>query len=52
MKIKCQICEKVDETYPNSPMHILKLCEEHLKWYHNKQANNDRKNVPLNLWWN
>ena len=29
MKNKCQICGTVEETYPDSPNHILKLCNKH-----------------------
>ena len=51
MKKKCKICGKVEETYPNSPSHILGLCEKHLEWFRQEKAKQE-KGEPhdLPLW--
>jgi hypothetical protein len=47
MKIKCGICGKVETTYCYSPNHILKLCDEHWKWFKDKKAKGLDKDLPL-----
>lgn len=49
MKIKCSICGTIEETYPYSPNHILKLCDIHLDWWREKKIKGDLEGLPLHL---
>ena len=47
MKKKCNICGTVEETYIDSPNHILGLCAEHIKWFHEMKEQGREKELPL-----
>ena len=47
MKVKCKICGTVEETYVNSPNHILGLCEKHHQWFNQMHAEGKENELPL-----